>query len=214
MASKTNKTHHPMERMLQELGIKHRYTRPYRPQTNGKIERFWRTLNEDLLDETTFESVGGVEGRAGGVPALLQHGATTPRPKRKEPTTSLETSVNELVDIYKNDIYAPLCTLLRRPFFMHPLRPALSPLSGGRPRRPCSFRLWPRQPAVIGSSPAPECVPASPSVPFLPAHPTNIPADPEFGDRLKRPLWKECIRMTGTKSPDGVVGLMCCLRDS
>ena len=57
MAAKTNKTHHPMERMLQELGIKHRYTRPYRPQTNGKIERFWRTLNEDLLDETTFESV-------------------------------------------------------------------------------------------------------------------------------------------------------------
>ena len=44
-----------MERMLKELGIKHRYTRPYRPQTNGKIERFWRTLNEDL--RTTFESV-------------------------------------------------------------------------------------------------------------------------------------------------------------
>ena len=57
MAAKTNKTHHPMDRMLQEMGIKHRYTRPYRPQTNGKIERFWRTLNEDLLDETTFESV-------------------------------------------------------------------------------------------------------------------------------------------------------------
>ena len=33
-----------------ELGIKHRYTRPYRPQTNGKVERFWRTLNEDLLE--------------------------------------------------------------------------------------------------------------------------------------------------------------------
>ena len=46
-----------MERMLKELGIKHRYTRPYRPQTNGKIERFWRTLNEDLLEGTTFESV-------------------------------------------------------------------------------------------------------------------------------------------------------------
>ena len=57
VASPKNKTNHPTERMLQELDIKHRYTRPYRPQTNGKIERFWRTLNEDLLEETTFESV-------------------------------------------------------------------------------------------------------------------------------------------------------------
>ena len=57
MASPRNLTHHPMERMLVELGIKHRYTRPYRPQTNGKVERFWRTLNDDLLEGTTFESV-------------------------------------------------------------------------------------------------------------------------------------------------------------
>ena len=57
MASPRNIEGHPMERMLKELGIKHRYTRPYRPQTNGKIERFWRTLNEDLLEGTTFESV-------------------------------------------------------------------------------------------------------------------------------------------------------------
>ena len=57
MASPKNTEGHPMERMLMELGIKHRYTRPYRPQTNGKVERFWRTLNEDLLEETTFESV-------------------------------------------------------------------------------------------------------------------------------------------------------------
>ena len=57
VASPTNRSGHPMEKMLMELGIKHRYTRPYRPQTNGKVERFWRTLNEDLLDETTFESV-------------------------------------------------------------------------------------------------------------------------------------------------------------
>jgi transposase InsO family protein len=51
------KPEHPFERMLMELDIKHRYTRPYRPQTNGKVERFWRTLEEDLLRETTFESV-------------------------------------------------------------------------------------------------------------------------------------------------------------
>ena len=43
--------------MLAELGIKHRYTRPYRPQTNGKIERFWRTLDDDLIDGATFSNL-------------------------------------------------------------------------------------------------------------------------------------------------------------
>lgn len=50
------KRQHPFERMLEEMGVKHRYTRPYRPQTNGKVERFWRTLNDDLIEGTTFES--------------------------------------------------------------------------------------------------------------------------------------------------------------
>ncbi len=39
-SSKKNLMGHPFERMLQELGIRHRYTRPYRPQTNGKVEPF------------------------------------------------------------------------------------------------------------------------------------------------------------------------------
>jgi len=51
------KMQHPFERMLIEMGIKHRYIRPYRPQTNGKVERFWRTLNEDLIEGTYFESI-------------------------------------------------------------------------------------------------------------------------------------------------------------
>jgi len=50
------KYQHPFERMLIELGIVHRYTRPYRPQTNGKVERFWRTLEDDLLRDTDFDS--------------------------------------------------------------------------------------------------------------------------------------------------------------
>lgn len=56
--SSTKKENHPFERLLMELGVKHRYTRPYRPQTNGKVERFWRTLNEDLIDGTYFENIG------------------------------------------------------------------------------------------------------------------------------------------------------------
>ena len=51
-----SKEHHPFERMLIELGIKHRYIRPYRPQTNGKVERLWRTIEDDLLRDTFFDS--------------------------------------------------------------------------------------------------------------------------------------------------------------
>ena len=51
-----NKEDNPFERLLLELGIKHRYTKLYRPQTNGKIERFWRTLKDDMLDYTIYNS--------------------------------------------------------------------------------------------------------------------------------------------------------------
>jgi len=52
-----NKMTHPFERLLIEMGVKHRYIQPYRPQTNGKVERFWRTLEEDLIIETDFDSI-------------------------------------------------------------------------------------------------------------------------------------------------------------
>jgi len=52
-----NKMSHPFERLLREMDVKHRYTQPYHPQTNGKIERFWRTLEEDLIIDTDFDSI-------------------------------------------------------------------------------------------------------------------------------------------------------------
>lgn len=52
-----NKDSHPLEVLLGEMGIKHRYTRPYRPQTNGKIERFWRTLKEDFLEDALYNDL-------------------------------------------------------------------------------------------------------------------------------------------------------------
>jgi transposase InsO family protein len=48
---------HPFEHVLLELSIRHRYTRLYRPQTNGKVERFWKPLNDDLIEETIFDSI-------------------------------------------------------------------------------------------------------------------------------------------------------------
>lgn len=56
-ASRNTPEEHPFEAMLLELGIKHRYTKPYRPQTNGKVERFWRTLDEDVIEGATFDNL-------------------------------------------------------------------------------------------------------------------------------------------------------------
>lgn len=52
--SQKAKDTHFFETMLKIFDIKHYYTRPYRPQTNGKIERFWKILyNECVLPQTT-----------------------------------------------------------------------------------------------------------------------------------------------------------------
>lgn len=55
-SGKNNKDH-PFERMLKFYNIKHRYTKPFRPQTNGKIERFWKTIEEELLSNEEFETL-------------------------------------------------------------------------------------------------------------------------------------------------------------
>lgn len=52
---KQNKEDHPFERLLMEMNMKHIYTKPYRPQTNGKIERFWKTLKEDFTQDSLFK---------------------------------------------------------------------------------------------------------------------------------------------------------------
>jgi transposase len=47
---------HLFEATLKSLGIKHKYTRPYRPQTNGKAERMWRTLDIEFYRKKWFFS--------------------------------------------------------------------------------------------------------------------------------------------------------------
>jgi len=47
---------HPFEVFCDQIGIQHRYTRPYRPQTNGKIEAFNKILKQEFLYPNTFDS--------------------------------------------------------------------------------------------------------------------------------------------------------------
>ncbi len=47
---------HPFETMCIELGIKHIYTKPYRPQTNGKIEAFFKIIKKEFFYPNSFDS--------------------------------------------------------------------------------------------------------------------------------------------------------------
>lgn len=51
-----NKDTNPFKSLMNQLTIKQRFTRPGRPQTNGKIERFWQTIETELLSEQTYEN--------------------------------------------------------------------------------------------------------------------------------------------------------------
>lgn len=53
---KNSRPKHSFEIMLEKLKIKHIYTKVRRPQTNGKIERFWRIFEEQFFQKYTFSS--------------------------------------------------------------------------------------------------------------------------------------------------------------
>ena len=114
VASRGNAAGHPMERLLGELGIKHRYTRPYRGRTNGKVERFWRTLNADLLEGTTFETVEELKEELALYLVHVQHGAPASGIGGQNAPPGPAGSVNELLDIYKNDAVPSWRSVSRR----------------------------------------------------------------------------------------------------
>ncbi len=66
-----------------ELGIRHTRTRPYRPQTNGKIERFHRTLADG------WGTPAPTHQRANAEPTC-QHGSTSTT--TTDPTPPADTS--------------------------------------------------------------------------------------------------------------------------
>lgn len=55
---------------LTEAGIRHKRTRPYRPQTNGKVERFNRILLEEWAYAQTYTSEAA---RQACYPDFIEH---------------------------------------------------------------------------------------------------------------------------------------------
>ena len=62
-------------------GIRFTHSRPYHPQTCGKVERFHQTLKKWLDRPTAGRSTSPAAGPARPIPRLLQHHPTTPRPR-------------------------------------------------------------------------------------------------------------------------------------
>jgi hypothetical protein len=54
------------------MAVKHRYTGYYRPQTDEKVERFWRTFREDFIEEALYGAIDDLKKRTVGFFSLLQ----------------------------------------------------------------------------------------------------------------------------------------------
>jgi hypothetical protein len=62
--SKKDRKNHIFEQSLKELEIKHKYTKPYHPQTNGKIEAFWKITRNTFL-KNDFDGMNNFKERLG-----------------------------------------------------------------------------------------------------------------------------------------------------
>ncbi len=49
----------PFAALCREAGIRHRLVKPYRPQCNGKIERFFRTVNDECFNRRILTTFNG-----------------------------------------------------------------------------------------------------------------------------------------------------------
>jgi transposase InsO family protein len=90
--SRKAKDSHFFETMLKIFDVKHSYTKPYRPQTNGKIERFWKIIYNEciLFQKTTLskkELIAELDGFMYRYNYQRRHGALS----YKTPLDKLET---------------------------------------------------------------------------------------------------------------------------
>src|SRR4030067_1636949 len=57
---------HPFGTFCLQLGLRHYTTRPYRPQTNGKVEAFFRIIKKEFFRTNSFKDLAEVKEQLGG----------------------------------------------------------------------------------------------------------------------------------------------------
>ena len=83
------------------LGLRHLRTRPYRPRTNGKAERFIRTLLAGWAYGAIYASSPATHRRAGRLARPLQLPTTPRRPQPPAPGSRLaQLTGNNLLGSY------------------------------------------------------------------------------------------------------------------
>jgi transposase InsO family protein len=113
--TKSGRKKHTFERRCKKLDIKHRRTQVARPQTNGKVERFFRTLDDELHDKYHFDSHKDREMALKDylrkfIDQRMHFGINglTPREKLQK-VRSVETETEDGVVESKNQKVLPMC---------------------------------------------------------------------------------------------------------
>jgi hypothetical protein len=56
---------HPFETFCEQIGLRHIVTKPYHPQTNGKVEAFFRILKKEFFRPNSFKDLEEVKEQIG-----------------------------------------------------------------------------------------------------------------------------------------------------
>ena len=95
--SDKTKDDHPFERLLTHFAIKHLRTKPYRPQTNGKIERLWRTFDDEVIEGAIFETLDELKDAVLGYNFYYNEQRPHQGINGKKPVEMLEIATNSIV---------------------------------------------------------------------------------------------------------------------
>ena len=79
-----------LESELLALGISFKHSRPYHPQTCGKVERFHQTLKKHLAAHRPARSLPALQGQLDKLRRLLQHRPSPPVPRPPHPNSCVQ----------------------------------------------------------------------------------------------------------------------------